>query len=1101
MWIRAASVLLIVLAGCSRDVVPPLRPVDDTRVTVLEPSDPDAVMRRWLDSLREQWPAAAWAAWGAWEPALDLALDAGHVVLVPDSARVPLESLSWFETYLAAGGKALFLGASPFSDVEVRYEAERMLWSSYLERLMQRAEEIPDFSVVQLWRHEQSGGERRSIVRAASGAPWPGVQVEPYALYEWDHMALPEFVTALGEADYGALAFYARGSRYTSRLVLRALDVDGREWLRPVSVGPNWEPQMIFGRDWFVGGAGSQSSGAPSELDWTRVQDLTVGLNMQQVPQSAGRHEYSVSDLRLVPRRAVLPPLPRLRMPWIQDPDWLAGMEAFELRGVRTEVRWRVRGQPVGISWQDPSIRTPDDAARWLPLFVATDRSGDGPGTVGGVFLRHADGESLEQWAWIGVDLTRRTQSAVSGMVHESLFVLQKGRLLLQAELPYRIFDPGEVLEISAQVVGLEVDPLTVRVSAEWVDDEDQIIRRVVSTPFELSGGHIEQDVSLHLGVVPRVEEGVRSFVIEVGLEEVGGRSRRFDRMRLPVKVVGLRKEPQVDERLRALAGRLVAGRIPMFIVGADYDPGVRRYPDRSWLEARQFPVEKIHRDFAGMRAAGMNAVSIPYAHPSEARQIRYVIEVARQHSLRVNVLLPNWWNWSLEDEGLRPYLDAIGFAEDIHVFSLDLTPPQMMPAAEMTARLDAAWTRWLQVQAGGVERASELWSDLQFDGAMARFPLPDDAGTLSDDSPLWVLMHRFLADWWSGELGRAARQIRNAGYRTLLTARWNPAAWDGAHPIARGIPFPAEAGVIHLDYLTVTPEVLVGGEQNLVGEAFRAAYGRGLVYGKPVVWGPLRAPVGETPGDTDLALQEATVAAFYRLAMGTQTSGGWLGQYRPIAAVRWDGDEGVVDVTGRRRPSVRALRQVINQLRGYRMRPLQWAGREMEMQGGVDPWAAAQADWGQVYVKELAERRVAEIRPRGYMDWSIDASTDRLAGLPHAPFVQMHAEWGALRVAGQEVDVSVDSGLRMEVRQSLQAEWINRGPARWSASQHRQEGTVWMSVKREGRPPQFLEVRAVPPGGSVMIEWVPVDPGTYTFRGHWLDRGGFGDTLVVEVN
>ncbi len=1102
---RAGGLLLLLLMsiGCGRDQVPPRRPVDEHRIVVLEPVLQDAEARAWAELLRSKWPRAEFAALGSWQSVLENALQQGHLVVAPDSARLPVESWDWLDAFLTAGGHMLFLGADPFGDPVIRYTAEMISWSSYLQRLAATAKHIEGFSAIQLWSHEQSSGASRSRVRAAHGLPWQGVEVETVGLYEWDRMTLPEPVDGLADIDVGAITFFVRGSETTSRLVLRARQRNGVEWLSVVPATEEWQQVTLFDDDWHRVDRPSEDNLQTTQIDYSQIHDFSVGLDIRWAPQSLGPHKYGMSDIRFVPQSALIAlPLPS-PVPFIRDPARRAVADVGDVRSTRTAGRWRVRGATTGLVWQNASGQTSTSASRWISLFEGGDRGESASGSVGGIYLAQGERDRREHWGWVGLDLQRRTRTAIRGMLNEAAFVFQRGHVLLQATTSQHWYEPGESFDLTVQAVAIQPDAVNVRISAELVDGAGQIIRRVVSSPLD---GR-ESELTLSLGIVPRVEEGVDDYWIEFGLEEIGGASRRFDRVRRPVKVNGVRPAPQTEERVRTIAGRLVSGRIPLFLIGADYDPGLSRVPNADWLNQDVFPAAQIDADFAQLRAAGVNAITIPYADPQQARQVRYVLDAARRESLWVNLQLPHAWMWSRQSGGIAPYLDAIGFMDDRNVISLDITPPERFGASDTMSSdwqesLHRAWTDWLEGQAGGWELARQRWGeDLRFGDSDAGFPTAADLASVPDDADVWPFLHRFVADWWSRELGRAAQQIRYAGYAALLTARWDARQADLRQIQVNQIPFLVDAGSVHLDFLTVVPGRLVAEDQDLGGEAFKAVYARGVMHGKPIVWGPLQAPVGSRPRVIDYRLQESMVSTFYRLAMQTQTSGGWLGQYRPIARQPWDVDEGIIDALGRRRLATRALRLTVNQLRGYRMRPLQWAGRELQPSAGPSAWAELQADWSHVYAEEAAGRRVAEIRPNSFGVSSMDAVPVRLANLSAAPFLHLHAEWGSMRIDGQEAThVLSDGVIWMAPQQVLRAEWINRGPARWSTSRHQQEGTVWLAVQRQGHSTQYLDVRAAAPGERILIEWSPVAPGTYTLRGIWWERGEFGPPLTIHV-
>jgi hypothetical protein len=1104
---RLLTLLAVVLLGasCAREVRVPPRPVEDARLILFMPLTMDAATGRVLELLRDMYPDAEWRHADEWGSGLAAALAMQQVVVIPDARTIPSTAWAELQTYLNHGGRALFIGTHPFAEPAVPLEGRTVQWATYEDHLTAGALSLTEFSAIQLWRHEQSGGTRRSHVRIATDRtlPWPGVEVDVHQLHDWDYMELPEPCTVLQDDRYAgaALAGYFRGGRDTTRVFLQATETDGSVWGYAIPVQHEWQRTILRARDWFHLRGGTGRGGPDDGLALHRLAGLRVGLDKKEAPQSGGSHRYGISDLRVIPADAMTPLQNLPDAPLVADPTTRFPLEAHQIEAVRSRARLRVRDTAAMAVRGDPTLHNHESGgwARWVPLFQARDRAGENHGDVAGIFLRGGNGVVPEHWAWIGLEPTRSAREALQTMISECLFFLLSGHFVVSAPLEQHLFEHGAPLTIPVQAYSLQAQPPLARVAADLLDADERIIRRVISPPFTIGNAATNAPPHLlNLGSLPTPPRHMANYRVQINLEEVGGEERLLDRVHEIIKVQGT-GEVAARDPVRLMGTRLTSTRASLFLVQVDYDPALINRPSVRWLSAEAFPGERVQADLDRLSHAGANAIALIYADPAHAPQLRYVIEEARSRGLWVQIRLPQWSAWLAEPGKLVTALESLQLRSSPTVYSLDLTPAVHTFPATRAEGLDAAWTTWLRTQYGDIATANVAWRQT----ANPTFPYPltaDSREALQTDPALAALVRRFAATVWSREFGRAARTLRRAGFEQLLTARWDAAAGD---LLARNdvlLPFDPEAAGAHLDFLTVVPDYRAGSEHQIGSAGFQAAYARGLIHERPLMWGGMRLPVGREPRRLDLDLQADRLEKFFQMALATQASGGGISQLRTIAARPLDADEGVQACGGGERPALRTLAEMANRARTYLPSPVEWGGREMAAQMGARGWADLEPEWASVYRTELATGRIESIRPAGYGRWSIDTPSARIGDGAHGPFQYMNAEWGLIRINREDIERGPTPVLDMQVQETMQAELINTGLARWSPAQPRVPGTVWVEIRRTGHTTQYYECAATPPGGRFWVDWQPVDPGVYRLRAWWLEHGGFGDVLDVHV-
>ncbi len=1106
---RVSAMLLSVglLAACARDVEVPPYALDDALVQVLTPPLATREAEQVTALLREVAPDASAVPYAEWPAALDEALTRRGVVVIPDTRRVPQAFQPVLRDYIERGGKALFLGRSPFEQAAVPTgDGEYLSQAEHEAQLADAAEDTPDFSSVQLWSARGSDPSRRATVRVAEGreVPRPGVRVEFEELDEWMYMCLPEMPEAFSAGAFDVLTLYVRGSARTTRLVARAQMGDGSVWVHDMPVDDEWRLALIRETEWVRVKGGETSEEGDAGFRYTDLTELCVGVDARYAVQSPGPHVFGLSDIRGThdpreTRRADTDdPL------FLIDPGARHTFSAHTVAGTRSEALFHTRHSTVEALRPEPMVRFPDEPVRWAPLFTAQDRNETTSVDVAGLFIRLPSDDPPQMWAWIGLDADRTTRRALRTMINECLFHLQRGRFLVGVHTSQAAYTTQDLFRIRTRISSANPLPGSVRVAAELVDQNGSIVRRMVSAPYELAGEEEAPLLDMNVGVVPNVEDPAADYEIRVALEEVGGRLRVFDRTAHPVKVLGPREPPTRGARLGVSGSRITRGGMPVFFLGIDYDPGLAGRPGMEWLAPSFFPAALVKRDMERLRTAGVNTLSLVYTDPAQAPQLRYVMEEARAQGMWIQLRLPTLLRRVDDQAWLELLVAALELSDDENVVALDLAPAGSLRTEDALPMLQRAWNAWLREQYGAVSNALAAhpeWLEMDDVSGEAVYPLREQWAELPDEAAAWPLLRRFAADYQSRRMGRAVRALRDLGCDQLITARMVAGDTDlRARTTDPLLPFDFGTGRAHTDFATVSADAFRGHEPDPGGLAFLAAYARGWLAGGPVLWADMGVPVGPAPREPDYENQRRAMEAFFELVLSTHTTGAMLRHFAPISTDPLAADEGLVDPARTPRPALRVVRAQASRLRDHRVAPMQWAGREAEPDTGARGLPGVWDDWRRVYRDEAAARRVEGIRPVGYDRSSLETPGERLGDAATGPFLWLNGEWGRIEVNGESIRPTPGEPIRVRQGEPIQLELINSGLSRWAASRDRADGTVWVEVRHEERREQYLEVHETRAGRRVRVEWRPRDAGTTELRPYWLGAGAFGEALHVEV-
>jgi hypothetical protein len=694
-------------------------------------------------------------------------------------------------------------------------------------------------------------------------------------------------------------------------------------------------------------------------------------------------------------------------------------------------------------------------------------------------------------------------QGVVRDLVVEAVERLHCGWFLLHGGCRQFTFAPGERLQLATGWREGRAGLPPLRVAAELRRHDGYVLRRVVSPAL---GDAPPEGLELNLGIAPSGPGKVADYIVRVKLEDAVGQGQVLDRIEQPIKILAPSASVIDEQWLAPIGPRLTLRKRPVFLLGLHYHPGAgpagSESASRHWLDCARFDPAVVNRDLDRIRQVGINAVSITYRDERQAPQLAFFIHEAQRRGVWVYLALSHLDPLSPDFEKAEKMIQAAGLSSQPQVFALDVAWRPRLGHDKERTRLDGEWKTWLQQQYGSLAHARKavgrpLWRRGQ------ELTGPPDAELIDGRENRAVAVYRrFVDDMVSRRYGRIKRFLRRQGCRQLITARTDLSAVGSAET---GAVFPLDpaSGAVHMDMLTLSAQGAGMHRESTDQAGFLTSYARAVSDGKPVLWMDFGVSVGGNPGPVDLEHQAAFYGAVLDSSIRSHAAGcfGWC--FASGAGEAPHLDCNLVHPDGTWRPVGKVFQEVAHRLRWERGLPQPWRGRTFDRFAGARGYSALWDDWRALLREEAQAGALEELRPLGHARLTTEMPLVGLDGnewVPPAPLHCANAEWGGIKVDHVPRPREPGEAVRVRLRQTLDLELVNTGPATWSHAQDRRDLTVWVRCERSGRRPSLLKVPTVPFGKSQVVSWVAPEPGTWKLRPHLLSFGAFGEPLYVEV-
>lgn len=724
-------------------------------------------------------------------------------------------------------------------------------------------------------------------------------------------------------------------------------------------------------------------------------------------------------------------------------------------------------------------------ATRWIPV-AETEGLEESvrawPASVWVESLAHAP---LRSWGWVGVDAQDAKAEAAVELLRATAQRLQAGSYVLPLGPDQASYEGAHRLEVAVRVVRRDQPVSALRVAAELTEQEGRSVRRITAAATD--------EVPLGLGVLPRLARGHRDFSLTLRLEDAEGQT--LDHVERSLRVVSAGK-PELADVIGVSGAGFKLGRRPLYVFGAALTLGrsegvATNEPDYAPLDPEVFDPDAVRRALRQAQQAGINVVDLALEDERQIPALRWLMEEMRPLSMWLYVRLGGLDPLTLDLPRARRLLEKSRLIQDPILFALEAGSRSVLGDEIQRRALDEAWRDWLIEQYGSLEHA-EMQVGVSWwmrDGVVTG---PPDAVLNGEESAgaALAVYRRFVDDWISRRLGCVRAMLDDAGCQALVGAC---RGWGGPPSLS---PLDPGSGAVHLDFITLDAAGLERDDAARAVAGFVTTYARGMALGKPVMWRNVGYDAGREPGAGELALQAQRVQELMNMGLlshaagqvVTRLSGGWSPHQQR--------DEGYAFPDGRWRPAGDELRRFTLRVRREATPPPSWT----EATVSRDDHPRGLYDW---LIKRSPNEPRSEVRPVGFAQSSFDLAPLAVGGRPYvapAPWQMLNAEWGAVHTASQRVMRALGEAITMPVRDTLELDVWNTGPARWVNAGARRAGAIWLRAAHPTAKEQWVLIPETMPGQRTQIRWTPTDAGRWELRMWNWASGGFGEPLTVEV-
>ena len=775
-------------------------------------------------------------------------------------------------------------------------------------------------------------------------------------------------------------------------------------------------------------------------------------------------------------------------------PDLAMISPAFrQFESTALKLRWpdRAEGPAFKVPVQSPWPRPPrydaktGKTTRWIPVAETEGLEESVLAWPASVWVEAATNAPLRSWGWVGVDAPDAYAGDVAELLRATAQRLQAGCYVLPLGPDQAAYEGAQRLEVAVRVVRRDQPVSALRVAAELAEQDGRSVRRITAAA--------KDEVPLGLGVLPRLARGHRDFTLSVRLEDAEG--RKLDQVDRSLRVVSAGK-PEPADVISVSGAGFKLGRRPLYVFGASLTLGLSEgvatnEPAYAPLDPEAFEPSAVRRALRQAQQAGINVVDLALEDERQIPALRWLMEEMRPLSMWLYVRLGGLDPLALDLPRARRLLEQSRLVQDPILFAVEAGSRSLLGDEVQRRALDEAWRDWLIEQYGSLEHAEAQVGDSWWkrDGVVTG---PPDAALNGEEpaGPALAVYRRFVDDWLSRRLGRVRAMLDEAGCQALVGAC---RGWGGPPSL---FPVDPGSGAVHLDFITLDAAGLERDDAARTVAGFVTTYARGMALGKPVMWRNVGYDAGRVPWLAELALQAQRVQELMNMGLlshaagqvVTRLSGGWSPRYQR--------DDGYAFPDGRWRPAGDALRRFTLRVRREATPPPSWT--EATVSRDDDP----RGFYGWL-IKRSPNEPLTEVRPAGFAQSSFDLAPLAVGGQPHvhpAPWQMLNAEWGTLHTASQRVTRAQGEAITMPVRDTLEVEVWNTGPARWLNAGARRAGAIWLRAAHPTVKEQWVLVPETMPGQRTQVRWTPTDAGRWELRMWNWASGGFGEPLTVEV-
>jgi hypothetical protein len=913
------------------------------------------------------------------------------ILLLPDAANLPAQSVASISDYLKNGGNIIALNAPLWKNLFVKIADK---WRTLEDYELESAPQPPEHAFFQFtdeeiatWTRGVFPPEAVAKYESVDEAPTQGAHSLHVAMDEmkgWDTFASPTLDKPFPD-EMTLTVFAAKGNQNTTSLSVEWDEKDGSRWIAVVPLSQQWRRYTLRPEDFKFWE--SVPARAADRFHPENAVSVHIGLAQSHTNCPAGPKEYWVSGFgasKLTPEmeQAFLRPIiPKFE---ILSP----GYKFFETRDAAKlvtstdqavlplgefaapEVTGSVHPRPSGGGFDKGRLW------RWIPLLEARSDNGQWRGVPASI-MAHFDGPHKGgQWASFAIEdpqwrLSPEALDAVCAVIRK----MDEGVYLVDGGSDFYTYFPGQDLTLgvhAANIGGSSAKDLTARVIVTNADSGAEIFRK--EWPLSLAAGK-EATVkeTCKPGEWPKAGFHVTA--------ELAQGDRVIDRVINDANVWTPKEKKSFittengDFKLNGKRWRMN---------GVNYMPssGIAAENDQyfeKWLSAASYDPKIIQRDLDHVKDLGLNAVSIfIYEDSIEAQNLLDILRRLDSMGLKVNLSLRPGTIGDFNWPQLREIVEYYRLWEQDCIFAYDMDWEPLWKAHSDRVKWDRAWEEWVVERYGSMENAERDWgfkAPRNADGAVTN---PED-GQLQKDGD-WRVMaaayRRFLDTLLYKQYGALREDVRaldpfhHVSFR--MTEAGDPTMqWGSILPY--DFPYLASA----VDILEPEGYGRLGDWEKIKPACFEYVYGRWAAPDLPFIWAEAGIHTWDVASgkstESSLATQGQFCRDYYKAVIDSGADGIVWWWYPGGFRCGENSDYGIVNPDGTDRPSSKAIRENSEAfLNGPDAKPIdEWM--EFDRDAHTDGIVGAYSELKDAYWKFIEEGRSPGLRTKGTGTTSAD--------------------------------------------------------------------------------------------------------------------------------
>jgi len=1021
-----------------------------------------------------------------------------RLLVLPNSACFPVDSISALKEYLAAGGNLLTIGGPPLSRLTVKVGGEWVTQQTLIDKLstMPPGETILDFGRFTPSPDYRDTGtpDTEPQVKAVTpdtDAADSALEVSIPSCVYWEFQDIP--ITGKFPASDTVTTFWAKGDENARKLIVAWIDSDGGRWQAHLDLTTSWKRYTVTAelfRHW-------KGPGGPGDvIDVQKVVKFKVGFENSNLVDPGKPVTFRITDIRSMPNPAGAPDFSQPTLETLSPVYKTYSADAAVL--VPTFGSYKDCGDPaitgpVHTVCSLPRYRglgfNKTAPHRWIPALAVKEADGQIGGAAAALYVQDDDTYKGTVWATFGIEdpdflaghraeVARETASLVD-RIDGGLYLLSAGTDHASyfdpvgegVGLPPRELGGGKEsnslpngvsgrkgIIVGATALNLGDNTGSVEIECNVTNDPaydksfDTHIR--LDKTFDLAG----KRTICELGPIEGLAPGF--YVAEVWMLRDG---KPIDAIRQPFSVV--ESKPVDKSELVTIEGdQFIYKGKPWFSLGINYRPvyvaSMEEKPFwEHWCHPNQYDAEIIEMELDLMNKIGLNTVALIYEN-SEVVPPAFVdfMERAHRHGLKCHVYIAGVEPFWPDPPKTVALIKAARLWERPAMFAYDTGWEVRVGREEKRQGADPMWKRWIEDRYGSVENAEQDWGFTLRKEENGRVHGPTDS-QVAEDGP-WNKMvaayRHFCDDRFSRAYAKTTKVVRDLdpyhpiGVRSGFGGTGTMAAY--ALPL---IPVDLFSGTKHLDYVSPEGYNFSGDWQSFREGGFTTLYGKFASGGKPIYWAELGFDASLNPPPERLEAQRAYYEKIYKVFYETRSAGS--------AAWWWPGyliwersDYSIINPDFTMRPSALEYTKMAKTAdKPYpQKKPNYWI--EIDRDLYATGYAGMLADKRAEYGRAISEGKTVGLRTKGTGTDSSDFPRIAIGDTPmngrnapkylNAEFNSLeiqdsHGQWISL-VDGDEIEVQ--AGQPVHARASLG----NIDEVKWLAPKGKRAGAVYLRAR-----------------------------------------------------